>query len=216
MSKKSFADSELVVFKNSQGLKARGTLLKLSQNHIVFEVYNPYSIVQLSEVLTDLTITRLEREIYSGKAIVTNIVNTGVILVVSASLSDSNWRELIRYYSVDDIHREADQLIESFESLQIVDEKIAVNIFAIRSFLSEVKSWFDKLEPYFEDKNNSALDDQVVLKYFPQFFEKLTLLFRKSSELISVIPRDKVEVYKKIIQTYLHPLLMSSDRKSVV
>ena len=38
----------LVTFRNSQGEAARGTLLKLDRNTVVFEVYNPYSIVQLS------------------------------------------------------------------------------------------------------------------------------------------------------------------------
>ena len=48
----------LVTFRNSQGESARGTLLKLDRTTAVFEVYNPYSIVQLSEVLNQLVIRR--------------------------------------------------------------------------------------------------------------------------------------------------------------
>jgi len=44
-----------VVFRNCQRLEARGTIMRLSRNSVVFEVYNPYSIVQASEVLHRFT-----------------------------------------------------------------------------------------------------------------------------------------------------------------
>ena len=78
----------LVTFKNSQGDTARGTLLTIERGTVVFEVYNPYSIVQLSEVLKDLTIRRGENAVYQGRAVVSNLVNTGLILIVSANFID--------------------------------------------------------------------------------------------------------------------------------
>jgi len=60
----------------------------------VFEVYNPYSIVQASEVLTDLRIRRGERQIYKGSAVVSNLISTGLMLIVSASLNDP-WSDLV-------------------------------------------------------------------------------------------------------------------------
>ena len=57
----------LVTFKNSQGDTARGTLLTIERGTVVFEVYHPYSIVQLSEVLKDLTIRRAENAVYQGR-----------------------------------------------------------------------------------------------------------------------------------------------------
>ena len=46
----------VITFKNSQGEVARGTLTNIQRRSLVMEVYNPYSIVQVSEVLSDLTI----------------------------------------------------------------------------------------------------------------------------------------------------------------
>jgi extracellular factor (EF) 3-hydroxypalmitic acid methyl ester biosynthesis protein len=42
-----------IICRNSQGAEVRGTLHRLTRYLAVFEVYNPYSIVQLSEVLND-------------------------------------------------------------------------------------------------------------------------------------------------------------------
>src|SRR5690242_12842745 len=50
-----------IVCRNSQGTEFRATLLRLTRYTVVFEVYNPYSILQLSEVLTDFRIIMNDR-----------------------------------------------------------------------------------------------------------------------------------------------------------
>ena len=37
-----------IICRNSQGTEFRATLLRLTRYTVVFEVYNPYSILQLS------------------------------------------------------------------------------------------------------------------------------------------------------------------------
>src|SRR5207342_2238497 len=59
----------------------------------VFEVYNPYSILQLSEVLSDFRIMASRRLLYHGKAVVSNLLNTGIVLVCEAML-DEGWVEV--------------------------------------------------------------------------------------------------------------------------
>ncbi len=44
----------VVAFTNTAGLNGRGTLVHISRTIAVFEVYNPYSLIQLSEVLQEL------------------------------------------------------------------------------------------------------------------------------------------------------------------
>ena len=66
----------VVTFRNSQGEAARGTLTSVQRRSLVMEIYNPYSIVQVSEVLSELTVRSGERSIYTGKAVVVSLVNT--------------------------------------------------------------------------------------------------------------------------------------------
>ena len=70
-----------IICRNSHGVELRGTLHRLTRHLAVFEVYNPYSIVQLSEVLSGFRIMMNERMIYSGRAIIANLVNTGIMLI---------------------------------------------------------------------------------------------------------------------------------------
>lgn len=83
----------VVTFRNSQGESARGTLTSLQRRSLVMEIYNPYSIVQVSEVLSELTIRSGDRIIYKGKAVVVSLLNTGLMAVISVALIDE-WSDL--------------------------------------------------------------------------------------------------------------------------
>src|SRR5205823_8968400 len=83
----------LIVCRNSQGLEVRATPLRMTRHLVVFEVYNPYSILQLSEVLNEFQIIVNERLIYSGRAVVSNLVNTGILIVCEATL-DEAWLDI--------------------------------------------------------------------------------------------------------------------------
>ncbi len=209
MANKSFADNELVTFKNSQGLKASGTLLKLSRNFIVFEVYNPYSIVQLSEVLLELTITRSEKQIYCGGATVTNIVNTGIILIVSAVLSDFHWTSTVDVSSKKDVQNEVDHLIKSFEASQKIGADFKMNVLAIRTFLSDLRNWIEKLEPSVE-RSGVVIDATFMLEYFDSLYQKLGQLCREFHQLVIVVSKEDLDIYKTFVQNLLHPFFLSS------
>ena len=82
-----------ILCRNSQGTEFRATLLRLTRYSVVFEVYNPYSILQLSEVLNDFRMIMNDRMVYSGRAVVSNLVNTGILLVCECTL-DENWLDV--------------------------------------------------------------------------------------------------------------------------
>ena len=97
----SFADMDLtsessqsvITCRNSQGTELTANLLRIKRYSVVFEVYNPYSILQLSEVLSDFRIMASRRLLYHGKAVVSNLLNTGIVLVCEAMLEDG-WVEV--------------------------------------------------------------------------------------------------------------------------
>src|SRR5215471_7784752 len=72
----------------------RGTLIKLSRFGVMFEVYNPSSVLQLSQVLDDFRIIVHERTIYSGQATVRNLMNTGQVVICEVTLTEGSWRDL--------------------------------------------------------------------------------------------------------------------------
>src|SRR6185369_7007883 len=95
----SIGKDTFILCRNSQGAEVRATLLRLNRYTVVFEVYNPYSILQLSEVLTEFKLIMNDRMIYSGRAVVSNLLNTGILLVCECTLED-NWLDVDLFTSI--------------------------------------------------------------------------------------------------------------------
>lgn len=75
-----------VAFSNSQNVKGRGTLVHIARRIVVFEVYNPYSLVQVSEAINNIKIMRGDQLVYNGTGTVTYIVTTGLMSIVTVEL----------------------------------------------------------------------------------------------------------------------------------
>lgn len=202
--------SELITFKNSQGLKASGTILKLSRNYTVFEIYNPYSIVQLSEVLQEVKIFRARTNIYDGKATIANIVNTGVVLIVTATLSDSSWKDVFDVFSKEHVEKEIGYLINNFEQQQEIDSEFKMSILNLKAFLLDARKWLDKLEPSLEG-SSVEVSSEFIKGNFISLITKIRSLYNECTNMmIGKIAKEKIILYKDFIHENLHPLLMSS------
>lgn len=136
----------LVTFRNSQGDKARGTLLKLTQSSVVFEVYNPYAVVQLSEVLNEFTLRRNDRIIYQGRAVVSNRINTGLVIVCSVTLVDS-WQEPSNLTAEpNNIEIAALDFIKNFAESHNILADYQLVVGDLRTFLSELCHWLTQID----------------------------------------------------------------------
>lgn len=208
--KRLLADS-LVSFRNSQGIEASGTLVHLSRHSVVFEVYNPYSIVQLSEVLTQFHIHRGERCTYQGKAVITNLVNTGLLLLATASLVDP-WSDLESLLPGDQLRSEVADFIEDWEESQehlIPEFQKSVN--DIRNFLIELRRWLEHGEAVSgisDPRGGPDLVDAFVHDVGSVVTPRMFELYGRFEETARMIPRKLHGVHSAHVQGELHPLVM--------
>lgn len=201
----------LVTFKNSQGVEARGTLLKLSRATIVLEIYNPYSIVQLSEVLEDIHIRRGDRVIYSGRAVVSNLVNTGLMLITSATLVDE-WADLSGL--LDDkisVRKEVEGFIFDWTKAQKIRSGYQLAVGELRSFMGQLSRWLEQVDVIAgtaSKDSESCVDDEVFKELLLPIQPTLNALFGKFEQEASLVPEDDVNNHKAFVQRDIHPLIM--------
>src|SRR2546421_11739844 len=81
--------SGLVTFETSQGVELRGSLLRPTRHKAVFESYSPEPVLRASEVLRQFTLFLYERPVYSGKAVVTSLIQNGPCTVCEAALEEA-------------------------------------------------------------------------------------------------------------------------------
>lgn len=205
------AVNSLVAFRNSQGSDARGTLLKLTRTTLIFEVYNPYSIVQLSEVLRDVQIRRGERIIYRGRAVVTSLVNTGLMLIVSATLTDA-WSDLSGVVANGSmIRKEVQEFVEDWDVSSRLRPGYQLIVGRLRSFLTELNRWLEQLDVERDESDvgyGAVPDEELFANVTGPVFPRLDELFQEFEDEAAHVPQDEVVNHKRFVQSDLHPLIL--------
>lgn len=205
-----------IICRNSQGAEVRGTLHRLTRYLGVFEVYNPYSIVQLSEVLNDFRIMMNERVVYSGRAVIANLVNTGIMLICEASLSDEGWIDIDILSPAQNKSRLladfAEFLKETEKNYRVVPEFKLV-VADMHTLLSDLRRWMEQVELgvrslpsgdriQAERETIKQLEDPILPAIAP-------LLVRFESTASEII-QDQQPVHRSYIKRQLHPLVLCS------
>ncbi len=175
------------------------------------EVYNPDSVIQISEVLSNLTIRAgCEQIVYQGKAAVNSLVNTGLMAVVSVTLMDE-WSEFHALHQ--DLHRvkdEAETFVREWETRFKVNRDYQILISEMRSFLAETSRWVDQAElsgslPRGAD---GKLREDIFYDLATPIMNKVNeFLIRLEGEAGKVSPEESVQ-HRTHAQVSLHPFLL--------
>jgi extracellular factor (EF) 3-hydroxypalmitic acid methyl ester biosynthesis protein len=199
----------MVSFRTTQGETARGTIVNVQRKSLVIEVYNPYAIIQVSEVLSGLAVRMGTKNVYDGKAVVINIVNTGLTALVAVTLIDE-WLELSdTTMTAHTIGHEASAFVSDWtERFQIrPNYQIVVN--EMRAFLSEVSRWLEQV-----DLSQSLPKEDGRLRG-DFFYELAEPLIRKAKSYMDaleleakLIEEPLIPVHRSFAQAALHPLLL--------
>jgi extracellular factor (EF) 3-hydroxypalmitic acid methyl ester biosynthesis protein len=200
----------VVTFHNSQGESARGTLTSLQRRSLVMEIYNPYSIVQVSEVLNQLTIRSGERSIYKGKAVVVSLLNTGLMAVVSVALIDE-WSDFNVFPGISPrVGEEAQRFVSGWAERFQISRDYQVCVSEVRAYLSEVSRWTDQAD--LSDALPRGEDGRVSTQAFTELAAPLMAAaaqyFADFEGAIDKVPIELAGTYRSFAQGSLHPLLL--------
>lgn len=201
-----------ISFKNSQGAEVRGTLSQLSRRTVVFEVYNPYSVVQLSEVLSDVNLRRGHQRMFQGDAVVTGLVSTGIMAVISATLI-GRWSDLwTRIGDKEAIGTEIEQFVADWEKANKLVPSYQLSVADLRSFLIDLSLWLDQIEVTREEQTGtqSGISDETfwhINKLIEPKLSSVLIAFENASREVA---QEDVDVHKLLVYRDLHPLLLAA------
>jgi len=198
-----------VAFTNTAGIQGRGTLVHISRSVAVFEVYNPFSLIQLSEVLRELSITRGERVIYRGRGVVTSLVTTGLMVIASVTLIDS-WSNLDHLEPGVALSREVEKFIHDWEEDRDIAQgyQLAVNRFS--DFLAATSHWVEEAETAIlgsvdADPEKSGRFRESIE---PPVVGKLGGLLNDFQKEAAKVPEEEATTHKAFAQREIHPYML--------
>jgi len=200
-----------VSFRNSQGQQVRGTIITLQRRALVMEIYNPYSIVQVSEVLSELAIKIGTRQVYLGKAVVISLVNTGLTAVVSLTLIDE-WRELSEVADTPaSVGEEARTFVREWQERFRIHREYQIVINEMRAFLAEVSRWVEQVDL---SKSLPREDSKLRPDVFMELAEPVMLRVKHYLDILegeaADIEPNLAPSHRGFAQSALHPLLLRS------
>lgn len=203
----------LIVCRNSQGLEVRAIPLRMTRHLVVFEVYNPYSILQLSEVLNEFQIIVNERLIYSGRAVVSNLVNTGILIVCEATL-DEAWLDVDLFSPInqrDKLLSEVSEFLKEQQKIHIVKPEFKVVVADMQTMLNDLRRWMEQVELGVRSQpsaNRNELEREIIRELQNPILPSLIPLFERFEETCGAVPEDLRPAHGTYVKRQLHPVVL--------
>lgn len=209
------SSQSVITCRNSQGTELTANLLRIKRYSVVFEVYNPYSILQTSEVLSDFRIMASRRLLYHGKAVVSNLLNTGIVLVCEATLEDG-WVEVDFLSTVSgkgDLTTQFGAFMQEWRSANQVQDPFKLVVADMVNMFSGLQHWMTGVDvgirttvtrsrEELEKEIFSSMQEQAVAEVMPSW-ERLESVAKEVSEA-------EVALHKAYLRRELHPLVLCS------
>ena len=206
----------LVTFQTADGLELRGVPTRVTRHTVVFELYNPSVTPRLSEVLGEFKIVLQDRTVYSGRAVVRNVVNAGLNAVYEAMLNESHWTNIDLGSVLQNNGQLADEFnsfIQEWQKLYKVLPEYKVVLADMQTFLADLRLWLEQIEVGIRASPSAdrvELERETARQLEPKIVPAIVSLFEQFEEVSNRIDEDLVPAHRAFGKRQLHPLLLCS------
>ncbi|MDB6055051.1 MAG: SAM-dependent methyltransferase, partial [Verrucomicrobiales bacterium] len=190
-------------------------LLRLTRYLVVFEVYNPYSILQLSEVLSEFRIVMADKMVYSGRAVVSNLVNTGIVLICEATL-DESWLDVDLFTSENRksrLEREFTDFIKEWEKIHRVESEFKVVVADMQILLMDLRRWLEQVELGIRSEptgNRNEMEKEAIQVLQEPILPMVVSWFDRFDTVADRIATELRPTHHSYAKRQLHPLVLCS------
>jgi extracellular factor (EF) 3-hydroxypalmitic acid methyl ester biosynthesis protein len=213
----SAASTSQVSFRTAEGVASRGTLTHYTRQSATFELYGDAGALRTSEVLADFQIGVRGRAIYSGAAVVRNVIDAGSLTVCEAKLNQADWTDLAATitgaYQRGDLKAEFSTFLNGWQRSYQVLPEFKVAIADLQTILTELRVWLAGIESELQSQpagvrakiEGDLIDDirEPVIAAVGKLLEKFELVAQQ------VEPESR-PAHIAYMQRLIHPFVLSA------
>lgn len=199
----------------NHGVEVRGVLTRFTRHLVLFEIYAPFLVLRTSEVLSDFRIVFENRQVYSGKAVIQNLVSTGSALVCEASLDDT-WADgeiLALATRQEDLNQGYRHFFEKWQGAYKIIPEYKLLIGDIQMFLTDLRLWLDQVELGIRglpSGDRAEAERRIVGELVPAVTASLNHLFEQFELITADVTPEYQPIHSLYAKRQLHPLLLAS------
>jgi len=200
---------------NAQGVELHATLLKLTRFQAAFQVYSPSAVLRLSEVLQSFKILLHGHLIYSGRAVVSNLIQFGSALVCEVTLDeaclDLTLAGLVNNRSK--IQAAFAQFLEKCGKNFRVRSEFKVVVADMQMFFLDARLWMEQMELGVRSQpagDRLRLEREVLLELERPILPAVAPLLEKFELLANQLEPDVRSAHRAYMKRQIHPVVLCS------
>lgn len=206
----------LVTFCTSNGSEVQGSLLRLERGLAAFEVYGSDIVIKTSEAVQDFRVSGHEQPLYAGRAVISEVVNAGTLLVCEAKLDEKGLNLPCLNGSLEsraELRRAFETFLAGWQSFYLLKPEFKDVVADLQNLLSELRAWLDQVELDIRaspSAQRSALERQVIDELAPQAIRGIDSLIDRFELIAEQLPPELQPVHRLHFRRQLHPLILCS------
>jgi extracellular factor (EF) 3-hydroxypalmitic acid methyl ester biosynthesis protein len=155
-----------------------------------------------------------DRMVYSGRAVVSNLVNTGIMLICEATLEDG-WVDvdLLSSNAPKKLHEEFLDFLVEWEKNYQVQSDFKVIVADMQTLFMDLRRWLEQLELGIRSepgRNRLEMEKEIILELEKPILPSMAPLFGKLEETAKNISEDLQSLHRSYLRRQLHPLVLCS------
>jgi len=210
------SEDTLIVGQSANGVGIQASLLRMTRNMAAFEISNPTLSLRTSEVINDFKIVIRDRTIYSGRAVVRNLVNAGLTTVCNVALEEKAWVDF--KFSPDMLHdgrldAEFRNFLESWQKLYRIDPEFKIVIADMQAYLTDLRFWMEQLELEIRSSpsiSRTDLEQEVIDRLADSVVDSIDSFIDRFESIACVLDPQAEPAHREYLRRQWHPLLLSS------
>jgi extracellular factor (EF) 3-hydroxypalmitic acid methyl ester biosynthesis protein len=202
-----------VTFRTMDGTESRANLSRLNRHLVTFQAHHLAATLRTSEVLNNFKITGSGRVLYFGRAVVSNVVNTGDALVAEAKLDclGPDTAYFLPPGPGSQLSAAYDHFFQSWQNNYRISAEFKVLVTDVQSYLTGVRHWLDGLEFALNPQADKAAHEREILTTLaPRIIDAFNGQHERFEEIIYALPPEARGMHQDFVRQHWHKLFLGA------
>jgi extracellular factor (EF) 3-hydroxypalmitic acid methyl ester biosynthesis protein len=205
-----------VTFQTADGVTQRGAAIRVARHNVVFELFSADTVPHFSESLKDFQVVSQNGTLYSGRAVVNNLVNDGIRIAYEVSLDEFAWSAFsfaVGQRDRQSAHAKFGNFLQEWQKVYGVNQEYKVAIADLQTFMTQLRLWLHQAE--LKISNETRLDhdriaNEIVMELRAPVIAALNNLYERFEVVSQKIGPDLLPAHRAYGRQQLHPLVLGS------